>query len=791
MDALDASYRHCKTIASHSGSNFYRSFAILSGARRQAMEALYAFARIIDDASDATESSSSSTETNRNWDAMQWHEWVRQFAQPGEAVPQIRELQAIRLALADAAGRFAIPEQVFHDLIDGVDLDQRGQVVLKTWRELRTYCEQVASSVGIGCLSIWAKEVGVAPSMENLEDARACGIAFQLTNILRDIVEDAKRERCYLPEEDLKRFGIQPLEWPELLRTNANMMHHDKKANLEALLNLYIERADGHFGKGSGVRRSLCLEGQRMFSLMWQTYYAIFQKIKQSPLRVLEGRVSLRWDTKAKLAASHFVTPLYARSYPVIPRLQSNRLTTRVNNDEIRPYKVAVVGAGLAGCNAAIHLARHGVAVELYEAKGRLGGRVGSFVDRESGQSVDYCQHVGMKCCHELTRWIQETGQQSAWTEQTSLHFASNKGEKIAISSLPLPAPLHLANLLWKWPDLSLSDRWSIGSALLKLVRMKPNPQQDQLLATDWLKSAHQSPTSLKNFWETILVSALGEQISRVTLGATRKVLVDGFAASRDAFHLLVPNRPLADLTDARVRHRLEQLGVKLHEQRAIARVEPQDDLRVRLVDRLGGEQTYDRVVIAVPWYQLSDMLELESATQHALSQMQSSPITGIHTWWDRPWLSTPHAILIDRLCQWIFPAPESHAGVTSSQQPNGTYYQIVISASRDLPKGDPEQIAKMIKQDLAEVFPESGVATMLRCKAVTDPNAVFSISPEIANARLQTSHGAERGIYLAGDWTRTGWPATMEGALRSGALAAEQVLQSLAQPARIVIDNS
>ncbi len=110
---------------------------------------------------------------------------------------------------------------------------------------------------------------------------------------------------------------------------------------------------------------------------------------------------------------------------------------------------------------------------------------------------------------------------------------------------------------------------------------------------------------------------------------------------------------------------------------------------------------------------------------------------------------------------------------------------------SRDLPKGDPELLAKMIKQDLAEVFPESAVATMLRCKAVTDPNAVFSISPEIANARLQTSSEADRGVYLAGDWTRTGWPATMEGALRSGAQAAEQVLQSLAQPAKIVIDNS
>ncbi len=130
MDALEASYRHCKAIASHSGSNFYRSFAILSGSRRQAMEALYAFARIIDDASDAMAPSSSSIESNRAWDAMQWHEWVRQFAQPNEAVPQIRELQEIRLALADATVRFAIPEQVFHDLIDGVDLDQRGQAGL-------------------------------------------------------------------------------------------------------------------------------------------------------------------------------------------------------------------------------------------------------------------------------------------------------------------------------------------------------------------------------------------------------------------------------------------------------------------------------------------------------------------------------------------------------------------------------------------------------------------------------------------------------------------------------------
>jgi len=156
MEALDESYRHCSTIASQSGSNFYRSFAILSGSRRNAMEALYAFARIIDDASD---SESNSSDTKRPWDATQWHEWIRQLRCEYALSSKIDALQTIRPALADAASRFAIPLQVFHDLIDGVDLDQRGRVALKTWHELRTYCEQVASSVGIGCLSIWAKEI--------------------------------------------------------------------------------------------------------------------------------------------------------------------------------------------------------------------------------------------------------------------------------------------------------------------------------------------------------------------------------------------------------------------------------------------------------------------------------------------------------------------------------------------------------------------------------------------------------------------------------------------------------
>jgi uncharacterized protein with NAD-binding domain and iron-sulfur cluster len=167
--------------------------------------------------------------------------------------------------------------------------------------------------------------------------------------------------------------------------------------------------------------------------------------------------------------------------------------------------------------------------------------------------------------------------------------------------------------------------------------------------------------------------------------------------------------------------------------------------------------------------------------------ELQTSPVTGIHTWWDRPWLQTPHAILINRFAQWVFPAPESQAGAQLHTTPNQTkehYYQIVISASRNLPDGEVDRVLKMVKNDLAEVFPGAAVATLLRGRVVTDPNAVFSVSVGHESSRLDSSLLGGQRIWIAGDWTATKWPATMEGALRSGVIAAENVLSAFGHDA-------
>jgi hypothetical protein len=283
--------------------------------------------------------------------------------------------------------------------------------------------------------------------------------------------------------------------------------------------------------------------------------------------------------------------------------------------------------------------------------------------------------------------------------------------------------------------------------------------------------------------------------MDRVAMGPVRKVLVDGFAATPDAFHLLVPQSPLSELIDARSSDVLRRHGVSIADGSIVHELRPTPD-GLWTVHRdshhsdAAANPPFDTVVVAVPWHRFSALWGEPSKSRdgfaralHPILQgadaLEASPITGIHTWWDRPWLQTPHAILINRRCQWVFPGPHgpSEHDAHEAETSQSTYYQIVISASSDLPRGDSTAILEMVQQDLCEVFPEARQAKLLRGKVVTDPKSVFSVSPEHGRCRPQPAALADHGIVLAGDWVQTDWPATMEGALRSGLMAAEIAL--------------
>ncbi|MDZ4849012.1 MAG: hydroxysqualene dehydroxylase HpnE [Pirellulaceae bacterium] len=443
--------------------------------------------------------------------------------------------------------------------------------------------------------------------------------------------------------------------------------------------------------------------------------------------------------------------------------------------------KVIVVGGGLAGIAAALSLSSSGYQVTLLEARSRLGGRAASFDDRISEQSVDYCQHVGMACCTNLVKFLELTNIASTWTRQDELHFFSASGKHLPIRAAPLPAPLHLVGLLLRWPDLRWDERLRIASGIFRLMRIKPSINLNQILAIDWLRSIEQTPSTIAKFWATILVSALGEQIDRVTLGATRKVLIDGFAANRSAFHLLVPQLPLSTLVSEKAKQKLVENGVDVRLASPVQSLNWNGShcsgVQLRDLSKLEA----DHIVLAVPWRGIGRLLDARldkipdpvRQWNEEYVELDSSPITGVHTWWDQAWLDQPHAILIDRLCQWIFGPPE-----ISSSHRGEYYYQVVISGSRQLPHGDQEAILAAVVDDIRTVFPKAIEAKFLRGKVVTDPHSVFSLGIDHQVSRPNVDLFADSRLWLAGDWTNTGWPATMEGAIRSGFQATEKITE-------------
>jgi 15-cis-phytoene synthase len=284
VSELDNSYAFCQRLARRSASNFYFSFLLLSRAKRRAMCALYAYLRHVDDLADDAERE----ENNRRVALEELRRiLVGQFADS-------KKINPILPALADTVARYRIPIEYLTAVIDGVEMDLMGQRY-ETFEELEQYCERVASVVGLACIHIWGFRDERA-----LEPARRCGVAFQLTNILRDLKEDAGRDRVYLPEEDLQRFGYRD---DELRRCEVN-------SRFIELMEFEVARTERFYAAVDELQPLLAHEGRRVFRAMSATYRAVLAKIKQRPADVLRRRIRLSGWEKARIAAG----AIFARS---------------------------------------------------------------------------------------------------------------------------------------------------------------------------------------------------------------------------------------------------------------------------------------------------------------------------------------------------------------------------------------------------------------------------------------------------------------------------------------------
>jgi phytoene synthase len=272
---LKAAFAECQSIARRASSSFACMFWLLPAEQRRGMLALYAFARRCDDIADSQQPLDI-----RRQQLARWREQLR-AALAGHAD------DPVLLALADTASRFVVPQHLLWSIVDGVemDLDHRGYA---TYAELRRYCEHVASAVGLACLPIWG-----CRDDEAILPAADCGVAFQLTNILRDLQEDGRQGRVYLPHQELARFGCAPIDWLGPVGT----------PQLAELLRFQCQRAAGLFEAGERTEKYLDRDPRRVFHWMWTAYRALLARIERDPLIVLRRRVRLPWHQKLRIAA--------------------------------------------------------------------------------------------------------------------------------------------------------------------------------------------------------------------------------------------------------------------------------------------------------------------------------------------------------------------------------------------------------------------------------------------------------------------------------------------------------
>ena len=429
--------------------------------------------------------------------------------------------------------------------------------------------------------------------------------------------------------------------------------------------------------------------------------------------------------------------------------------------------RVGIVGGGLAGLAAGCALAESGFHVTLFERRPFLGGRASSYEHPGTNEVVDNCQHVLLGCCTNLIDFYRRLGVEDKIRWYDRLTFLEPGGRASIIGSSFLPAPLHTAPSFLRAACLSFWDKLSIARAMMALTPAAPRDTGESFLC--WLRSHGQTERAIERFWKTILVSALNEDLDRISVSYAAQVVRESFLKSARAGEMGVPAIPLSDLYGVAGDY-IRAHGGEVRLRSTVNSFRVEKDSVTLTGDK---EESFDFLISAMPWDVLSRMLPQDSETgplRQLLAQFETSPITGIHLWFDRQITGLDHAVLLDRTIQWMF-----HKSKIQSRNDSGCYIELVVSASKSLVELSRGEIVDLAVAELQEFFPEARNAKLLKATVVKEIHATYSPKPGVDAYRP----GAETiwpRIFLAGDWTATGWPATMESAVRGGYLAAESL---------------
>lgn len=447
-----------------------------------------------------------------------------------------------------------------------------------------------------------------------------------------------------------------------------------------------------------------------------------------------------------------------------------------------------VIGGGLAGLSAGIALVEAGWRVRIFEQRPFLGGRATSYW-LPDGEHVDNCQHVTFGCCTNLEDFYRRVGAADKIKFFDRLLLQDPQGRQGSLQAGILPAPLHLMGSFLTFAPLSTIDKLAIGRGMMAIFQSKGEPEElnggQNVSMMDWLKGKGQTQRAIERFWRVVLVSALSEELDRIDARYGIQVFWKSVLATRKGYLMGVPSVELRALYEL-CRTSIEGKGGEVNFRMPLRELRFEGNELKSVVFDEGRAEEADAVVLALPHCTLDELLpeevkKINPGLAH-IGKIQDAPITGVHFWFDRQVMSEPFLALLDTTTQWIFNKSLLYGGKNSASKEKGQYLQLVISASYDLLKKSRQEIVDLCLAEVRRALPLAGAANLLKATVIKEAAATFSPQPGVDRWR-PTQQTAVKGMYLAGDWTATGWPATMEGAVRSGYLAAEAVLRVAGTP--------
>ncbi len=442
---------------------------------------------------------------------------------------------------------------------------------------------------------------------------------------------------------------------------------------------------------------------------------------------------------------------------------------------------VVVAGGGLAGITAACELADAGLKVTLLEKRPFLGGRAYSYVDKRSGVEVDNGQHVFLGCCTQYIRLLKRLG---VWHEahlqkRMRVRVIDKVWGESVLQSERLPPPLHLLPSLLRFRSLSPTEKVRAAYAMARIRSLGRAARRDldDMTFADWLRGQGQTENAIRGFWNLIILPTLNGDVTSVSADLALMVFQEGFLRDRNGANVGWARVGLSALLAEAAREYIESRGGEVQLGRGISGVRIEDGRA--LVD--GPDAEAELIVLAVEPRSLLALLPKplrEEPFFGRVGHMDTSPIVNVHLWYDRQVTDMEFAAFLNTSLQWVF-----NKSRLWGQEGDGQYLDISLSGAGEFVEMPAREIIGLFDREVQSFFPAARTAELRRTLVVKQRDATFAAHPGVSRLRPGQRTPIEN-LFLAGDWTDTGWPATMESAVRSGLLAAREVLRTAGRAA-------